>query len=382
MKRVFVLLPLVFCLFAGGVEAAPCETEPTDMPVAYGDQVICEIDPGTDTDLFRFSGNTGDRILAEALQISGGVNFVPVIKLTAPDGTVLITEWSPARIDLLLPQTGTYTVVVSSFYAATYIGEYAFLVSCTSGSCVPDPPPPPTPAPGGDIPCEAEPTDMFPHYGTRVTCDITPGTDSDLYRFPGIAGDRVLAEAVALSGGVNFVPVLRVIAPDGTILITTWSPGRADLLLPQTGTYTAIVTSFYAATYVGQYAFTVSCTGGKCLPPPFGGPALTLELTGCTGCQPGEQFRVLAKWKNTGSHDVRVEIKVGLRLPDGTPFNVLGNKHLEATLPAGLDVSSNILSFAWPAGLPAGTWTLEGALVGPDVGETFSRDVKTFTVTP
>jgi hypothetical protein len=79
---------------------------------------------------------------------------------------------------------------------------------------------------------------------------------------------------------------------------------------------------------------------------------------------------------------VRAEIKIGLRMPDGASSNVLGNKHLEFTVPAGLDVSSTILDFPWPSGLPDGTWTLEGALVGPDLGETFSRVVRTFTATP
>ncbi|HEY6361611.1 MAG TPA: hypothetical protein VIX63_10935, partial [Vicinamibacterales bacterium] len=72
---------------------------------------------------------------------------------------------------------------------------------------------------------------------------------------------------------------------------------------------------------------------------------------------------------------MRVELKAGLRLPDGTAVNTLGNKHLEATFPAGLDVTANLLSFPWPAGLPQGTWTFEGVLLGPNVGETFAREV-------
>ena len=116
--------------------------------------------------------------------------------------------------------------------------------------------------------------------------------------------------------------------------------------------------------------------------PPGISPNVILTLTGCTVCSAGEQFTVEAHWTNPSAVAVSVELKAGLRLPDGTAVNTLGNKHLEATFPAGLDVTSNLLSFPWPAGLPTGTWTFEGVLLGPNVGETFAREVKTFRVEP
>jgi hypothetical protein len=69
-------------------------------------------------------------------------------------------------------------------------------------------------------------------------------------------------------------------------------------------------------------------------------------------------------------------------LPNGTQANILGNKHLEIPVPAGLNVTANLLSFPWPSGAASGTWTFEATMIGPDLGDTFSRQVKTFRVVP
>jgi hypothetical protein len=217
---------------------------------------------------------------------------------------------------------------------------------------------------------------MFPHYGTRVTCSISPGADTDIYRFPGQAGDRILAEAVFVSGG-GFNPRIQLIAPDGAVLVNAFSPARADVPLPQTGIYTVVVFDDGSAV-TGEYAFIVSCTAGTCLPAPS--PHVILTLTGCTVCHPGDQFTVQARWVNLRPSSAPIELKGGFRLPDGTPFNTLGNRHLEIALPGSLDATANLLSFAWPSGLPAGTWTFEAALLGPDLGEPFAREVRTFSV--
>ena len=257
----FASMVFALCSLSGRAEAVVCEAEPTDMSVTYSERITCEINSATDTDLYRFSGETDDRILAEAVWISGA-NFKPRIKLIAPDGTELADTWNPAaRVNIVLPQTGIYTAIISD-NQARYIGEYAFTVSCIGGSCQPSPPP--TEPAGKNIQCGPEPTDMFPQYGTRVTCEINSYTDTDLYRFSGETDDRILAEAVWISGA-NFKPRIKLIAPDGTELADTWNPAaRVNIVLPQTGIYTAII-SDNQARYIGEYAFTVSCIGGSCL---------------------------------------------------------------------------------------------------------------------
>jgi choice-of-anchor C domain-containing protein len=115
-------------------------------------------------------------------------------------------------------------------------------------------------------------------------------------------------------------------------------------------------------------------------------PAVDLTLTGCGSesgpCDEGNQFTVQAHWTNIGSTSVPAEVKIGFRLPDGTPVNVVGDIHLVFPFPAGLDVTAPLLNFAWPGGRPPGTWTVEATLLGPPLGEIFSRSVRMFAVGP
>jgi hypothetical protein len=83
---VLTSLAFTLCTVVGKAQATPCEAEPMDMSVAYGERIDCNIIPGADTDLYRFTGSTGDRILAESVWVSGA-NFFPRIQLFAPDGT-------------------------------------------------------------------------------------------------------------------------------------------------------------------------------------------------------------------------------------------------------------------------------------------------------
>lgn len=105
------------------------------MSVSYGEAITCEINPGTDTNVYRFSAIANDRVLVEA-DWARGDYFSPKVKLYAPDGSALSEKWSPAQIDMVLPQTGTYMVYVSddSYYND---GSYTFMVSCAGGSCLP-----------------------------------------------------------------------------------------------------------------------------------------------------------------------------------------------------------------------------------------------------
>ncbi len=257
-----VFLCLIFAVFSlsGGAEAGTCEAEPTDMSVSYGELITCEIDTGSDTDLYRFSGNADDRVLIEADWISGD-DFVPRITLIAPDGSRLSSQYLAAVIDYVLPQTGTYTVIVNDDYY-DYPGKYNLLISCTGGSCLPSSPPPEDT--GCNITCNSEPTDMFLQHGTRVRCDISSASDTDLYRFSANANDRVLIEADWISGD-DFVPRITLIAPDGSRLSSQYLAAVIDYVLPQTGTYTVIVNDDYYD-YPGKYNLIIACTGGSCLP--------------------------------------------------------------------------------------------------------------------
>jgi len=113
-------------------------------------------------------------------------------------------------------------------------------------------------------------------------------------------------------------------------------------------------------------------------------PQLNVTLDGCLHCHAGDHLIAQITLRNPGTRVTPVEIKVGVRLPDGTGISVFGpdGQHLVIPLPAGLDTTFPVLNLTWPAGVPPGVWHVEGTLIEPVLGRTFSRDVKTFAVEP
>jgi hypothetical protein len=113
-------------------------------------------------------------------------------------------------------------------------------------------------------------------------------------------------------------------------------------------------------------------------------PQLTVTLGGCLHCHTGDQLTAQITLRNPGTHATQVEIKAGVRLPDGTGVSIFGpnGQHLVISLPAGFQTTFPALNVTWSAGTPAGVWHFEGTLLEPGLGRTFSRDVKTFEVDP
>ena len=175
-----------------------------------------------------------------------------------------------------------------------------------------------------------------------------------------------------------------------TGLTTTGTPGQWVTIVAAVGAGHLVYTQQGVSEYLGGAAnpgpgsaaarfldnvVTLATAGAR--------PELVMTLTGCTACRAGDRFTVQGRITNLSSRVVSVEAKVGVRLPDGTTVSVLGNKHLETGLAAHLDTTVTLFDVpSLPAGLPTGTWTFEGTLLGPDLGETFSRQVKPFAVLP
>jgi DNA-binding beta-propeller fold protein YncE len=113
-------------------------------------------------------------------------------------------------------------------------------------------------------------------------------------------------------------------------------------------------------------------------------PTITVSLTGCTACAPGSTFAVSATVSNPGSRAVPVEVKAGVVMPSGAELNVwsAGNRHYETTLAPGTSIAVEILRATLPAGLSAGTWFYEAALLSPELGRTLSRSAERFQIAP
>ena len=113
-------------------------------------------------------------------------------------------------------------------------------------------------------------------------------------------------------------------------------------------------------------------------------PRLDITLVGCLHCHPGDHLIAQVTLRNPGTKAIPVELKVGVRLPDGTGASLFGpnGQHVVFSLPAGAESTFPALNITWPANLPAGVWHIEGTLLEPALGRTFSRDVKLFQLEP
>jgi hypothetical protein len=77
-----------------------------------------------------------------------------------------------------------------------------------------------------------------------------------------------------------------------------------------------------------------------------------------------------------------VELKTGARLPDGSTVTILG-RYVQLTIGAGVNEIIPLFSgFVLPPGFATGAYTIEAALLEPDLGVPMSRHSLTLTLLP
>lgn len=119
----------------------------------------------------------------------------------------------------------------------------------------------------------------------------------------------------------------------------------------------------------GIPATRIDVPAGEPVPPP---PTITVVSTGCTSCGPGQVVATHAHIVNPGPATL-VELKTGVRFPDGSVVGLLG-RHDDMALGAGQTIDVDLLSgFVVPLGIPIGTYLVEAALLEPELGVTLSR---------
>lgn len=163
--------------------------------------------------------------------------------------------------------------------------------------------------------CPAEPTQMSVPYGERITCEINPESDTDVFYFSGTKGDRVVATLDRISGE-DFRPIMKMYAPDGEYL--DYSFTKIDKSLPKTGIYSVTVND-NSQNYSGQYAFGVSCLGGNCL------PNGNFDCSGATlsSADLSIHIPVLNMQTSNGNVPIWVDFSYQQHLKDGIYFKVL-----------------------------------------------------------
>jgi len=190
-----------------------------------------------DLDMWSFTANAGDNI---ALRL-GSTGFQGNLNLYGPDGALLMTaggnstDW---RMAYTATRNGTYTVLVSSYYAGgagTYVLHLAQF-------------PEPFTVPSGD---EGGAMTNGGNYGGTLTLG-----DLDMWSFTANAGDNIMLRL----GSTGFQGNMDLYGPDGALLMTAGG-NSTDWKIPYTatksGTYSVLVSSYYAGgtgTYVLHFA--------------------------------------------------------------------------------------------------------------------------------
>ncbi len=233
MKRSKCLAVIVVFSIAAGARAQI----PDGGPIASGQTLSGTLDVASDTDIYRFEGHRGDRVLIEATW-TFEASRQPQVELYPPKGGAreAVAAYPYGSLNHVLAQDGTYTIVIESDY---YTGGYSLTLVNLRDSLVAD-----HDLDGGTI---------LSGQTIEGTMDIE--SDLDAYRFEGRGGDRVLIRARWMSEASRH-PQMALYPPNGGApeAVAAYPYGSLDLALAEDGIYTLVVDSDY---YTGDYNLTL-----------------------------------------------------------------------------------------------------------------------------
>jgi hypothetical protein len=345
---VFVAL-LVCATPARAQDGIRCPGEPAAMAITYGDVVDCEINTGTDTDDFTFSGVTGESIV---VNINLGC-----ITLTAPGGAVTdACSDSHNRLDSILTETGTYRITVRR--SPPMIGGHAYGIALERLN-------PASPA--------ARPIAV----GETVADQFNIAGDLDLFSFTGAVNHTVAV--VMDSPGRVALPCVELIAPDNSraVACPTLFTNRLQATLTQDGTYVIVVRQI--SSLPGPYSIQFLCVSGSCAAPP--GPpigltgavstyATSLSWTAPASGGPPTSYVVEAGTTSGATNVVAYDMLstattfMAPGIPNGTYF-----VRIRARNAAGTSAPSNEITITGGSGgcAPGPPGTLSVTVAGPNV---------------
>ena len=235
---VTTLLLFLSAVCLADVEGRPCEAEPTDETITYGDMITCSIDPVGDTDTYRFFGDENDAVVIMASRQSG--SFYPCFELYDPDDNLVGSACSAShtnRIDVELSLPGMYTIHMRD-RSNNRTGDYALVLERL-------------------IPRST--TALIQHAETMGD-EINPVGDADLWYFNGSAEDTIAIIASRQSG--SFYPCIELIAPDNSreSACAASHTNRIDTTLDQDGDFIILLRD-RSNNRIGGYGLTFQCIG-------------------------------------------------------------------------------------------------------------------------
>ena len=228
-----------------------------------------------ETDCWRFTGAAGDRVRVRL--VTPAAALAPLAEVLRPDGTIRCAPNGAENQTCVLDASGTHTILVRD--AAVNVGGYSLGVQRLNNpaGCTPKP------------------------FATTASLGVITTTgETDCWRFPVTAGDRVRIRAVKTSGALN--PVVEVLRPSGTTRCNPTTTDDVTCQLDITGTHTILVHDS-GGTATGNYLLSL-----QRLNDPVGCPSLSygttvtaesLATSGKTDC-----------WRLTGAVGDHVRLRV------------------------------------------------------------------------
>ena len=211
--------------------------------------------------MWAFAGNAGDSIQLRM----GADSFSPRIDLYGPGGKLLTNAFTAngafrdAWLATQLTNSGTFTVVASSYYLNTF-GNYTLNLAQVPEAFVVSPD-----EQGGAL------TNGVQNNGVLSLGDL------QMWSFNGNAGNSIQLRM----GATNFSPRIDLYGPDGAVLTNAFTANgsfRDALLatrLTNSGTFTVVVSSYYLNTFGGYSLNLAQVPGSFTVSPGEGGGVLT-----------------------------------------------------------------------------------------------------------
>jgi hypothetical protein len=194
---------------------APVAKQCTSRPIGCGVPVLGSLGVN-DQNLRVFEGTTGDKVWVSLVDTGGVTYFDPLVSVYRPDGSLLGSVSYADAEELLLNQTGVYTLRVYDSGGET--GTYQLRLEWI--------------APAAKQ-CTAQPIAC----GTPQAGALTEN-DQALWTFEGTTGDKVWVSPVDTGGVTYYDPTVTVYRPDGSVLGSVSYADAEELTLNQTGVYT------------------------------------------------------------------------------------------------------------------------------------------------
>jgi hypothetical protein len=204
-------------------------------------------------DTWTFSANAGDNLTLTIGEVEPTASFNPWIRVFAPDASPVANAFGTLAAQMnnvAAPQTGTFTVLVSSHTSSpSGTGGYVLRMANLPGSF--------TVSPGDQGGALVN--------GVNQAGEITLA-DIDAWTFTAAAGDNITLSIGEVEPTASFNPWMRLMGPAGTLLESSFGTLAAQInnvTAAQGGTYTVLVASHPSSPAgTGSYVLTMAKVPG------------------------------------------------------------------------------------------------------------------------